>query len=203
MQGRRAALWMSLTATLLFVALAACQQAAPKAKRLQWDNPPAMQIDPEKQYIADIQTEKGTIRIELFADEAPVTVNNFVFLAREGYYNDITFHRVIPGFMAQTGDPTGTGTGGPGYTIVDEFSPELRHDEAGMLSLANKGRPGTGAAQFFITLGPTPHLDDAHTIFGRVVEGMDVVMQLTERQPSRNPSAPLGDKLLSVEIQEQ
>ena len=199
----RVALWTSLTTALALVALTACQQAAPKAKRLQWDKPPPMQIDLEKQYFASIQTEKGTIRIQLFADKAPISVNNFVFLARQGYYNDITFHRVIPGFMAQTGDPTGTGTGGPGYTIVDEFSPDLRHSQAGTLSMANKGKPGTGAAQFFITLGPTPHLDDAHTIFGRVVEGMDVVMQLTERRPSQNPNAPPGDKLLSVEIEEQ
>jgi peptidylprolyl isomerase/peptidyl-prolyl cis-trans isomerase B (cyclophilin B) len=105
--------------------------------------------------------------------------------------------------MAQTGDPTGTGGGGPGYTIEDEFSPDLRHDQPGMLSMANKGQPNTGASQFFITYGPTPHLDDKHTIFGRVVEGMEVVEQLTERRPSQDPGAPPGDKLLSVEIEEK
>ena len=197
------ALWMCLAMALPLVALVACQQVKPKTKKLQWDKPPAMQIDPSKQYFTELQTEKGNVRIQLFADKAPKTVNNFVFLAREGYYDDITFHRVIPGFMAQTGDPTGTGGGGPGYNIEDEFSPDLRHDQPGTLSMANKGQPNTGAGQFFITYAPTPHLDDKHTIFGRVVEGMDVVEQLSERRPSQNPNAPPGDKLLSVEVEEK
>lgn len=196
-------LWRCLAAVLLLATLVACQQAKPKAKRLQWDKPPEMQIDPRKQYFAELQTEKGNIHIQLFADKAPKTVNNFVFLARQGFYEDITFHRVIPGFMAQTGDPTGSGGGGPGYTIEDEFSPDLRHDQPGMVSMANKGQPNTGASQFFITFVPTPHLDGHHTIFGRVVEGMDVLEQLTERRPSQNPDAPPGDKLLSVEIEEK
>jgi cyclophilin family peptidyl-prolyl cis-trans isomerase len=195
--------WMWLLLVIVLIALGACQQAKPEAKRLQWDKPPEMEIDPSKEYSAKFRTEKGDFVIHLFADKAPKTVNNFVFLARQGFYNDITFHRVIPGFMAQTGDPTGSGGGGPGYTVKDEFSPDLRHDQPGILSMANKGQPNTGASQFFITYGPTPHLDDKHSIFGRVVEGMEVVEQLTERRPSQDPSAPPGDKLLSVEIEER
>jgi cyclophilin family peptidyl-prolyl cis-trans isomerase len=194
---------LGLLVAPLLIGLGACQRSSPEAKKLQWGEAPAMQIDPGKQYIAEFLTEKGSITIELFAREAPQTVNNFVFLARQGFYDGITFHRVIPGFMAQTGDPTGTGGGGPGYTIQDEFSPELRHSQAGILSMANKGQPNTGASQFFITYGPTPHLDDKHAIFGRVVEGMDVVQQLTERRPSQNPNAPPGDKLVSVTIEER
>lgn len=200
---QKQALWRYLVAVLLLAMLVACQQAKPQAKRLQWDKPPAMQIDPNKQYFATLKTEKGDIRIQLFADKAPRTVNNFVFLARQGFYDNITFHRVIPGFMAQTGDPTGKGSGGPGYNIEDEFTPDLRHDQPGTVSMANKGQPHTGGSQFFITYAPTPHLDDKHTIFGRVVEGMEVLEQLTERRPSQNPDAPPGDKLLSVEIEER
>jgi len=192
-----------LAAVLLLAALGACQPAKPKPKVLQWDEPPAMQIDPTKQYFATLKTEKGDMYIELFADKAPKTVNNFVFLGRQGFYDNITFHRVIPGFMAQTGDPTGAGGGGPGYTIEDEFSPDLKHDQPGMLSMANKGQAHTGGSQFFITYAPAPHLDGHHTIFGRIVEGMDVLGQLTERRPSQEPDAPPGDKLLSVEIEER
>jgi len=199
----RQALWVWLTAVLLLMGLLACQQAGPQRKQLRWDKPPAMQIDPTKQYFATLKTEKGDIRIQLFADKAPQTVNNFVFLARQGFYDNITFHRVIPGFMAQTGDPTGTGSGGPGYTIPDEFTPELRHDQPGTVSMANKGQPNTGGSQFFITYGPALHLDGHHTVFGRVVEGMEVLEQLTERRPSQTPNAPPGDKLLSVEIEER
>jgi len=195
--------WSWLVPVLLLAVALACQQAKPEAKVLQWDKPPAMQIDPGKQYFATLKTEKGDIRIQLFADKAPQTVNNFVFLARQGFYDDITFHRVIPGFMAQTGDPTGAGGGGPGYTIEDEFSPDLKHDQPGTVSMANKGQPHTGGSQFFITYAPTPHLDGLHTIFGRVVGGMDVLEQLAERQPGQDPEAPPGDKLLSVEIEER
>src|SRR5690242_11293244 len=121
----------------------------------QYSQAPEMQIDPAKQYRAIMHTDKGDIQIELFAAQAPKTVNNFVFLAREGFYNGTTFHRVIRGFMAQGGDPTGTGTGGPGYQFADEFHPSLRHDSPGILSMANAG-PGTNGSQFFITHGPTP-----------------------------------------------
>jgi cyclophilin family peptidyl-prolyl cis-trans isomerase len=160
--------------------------------------PPPMTIDPEKSYTAIIHTEKGDIRLELFARDAPQTVNNFVFLAREGFYDGVTFHRVIPDFMAQTGDPTGTGFGGPGYAIPDEFG-ERTHD-AGVLSMANKGQPTTGGSQFFVTYTPQHHLDGRHSVFGRVIEGMDVVEALTPRQTR---TAPPGDRILSIEIIEE
>jgi cyclophilin family peptidyl-prolyl cis-trans isomerase len=166
---------------------------------LSWTEPPEMTLDLSKSYEALIRTEKGDVRVELFDDGAPITVNNFSFLARQGFYDGVTFHRVIPGFMAQTGDPTGTGSGGPGYTFEDEFDPSLRHDAEGILSMANRG-PGTNGSQFFITLAPQPHLDDHHTVFGKVVEGMDVVTALTPRTPSEQPDAPPGDKILSIEI---
>jgi cyclophilin family peptidyl-prolyl cis-trans isomerase len=143
-----------------------------------------MVIDPNKRYLATIGTDKGDIIVELYADKAPVTVNNFVFLAREGYYDGVTFHRVIKGFMAQGGDPTGSGSGGPGYRFGDEFHTALRHDQPGILSMANSG-PGTNGSQFFITYRDTPHLDGKHTVFGRVVEGMDVLDAIPERDPAR------------------
>lgn len=170
---------------------------APQAK--SWDQPPAMTLDTSKSYEAVIRTDKGDVRIALYDDLAPITVNNFVFLAREGFYDGVTFHRVLPDFMAQTGDPTGTGGGGPGYRFEDEFDPSLRHDAAGVVSMANAG-PGTNGSQFFITYGPTPHLDDQHTIFGRVIEGMEVVESLTPRDPSKDPNAPPGDRILTIEI---
>ncbi len=153
-------------------------------------------------YQAILHTEKGDIHIDLFESQAPITVNNFVFLARQGYYDKVTFHRVIPGFMAQTGDPTGTGRGGPGYTFADEFSPSLRHDGAGVVSMANRGA-NTNGSQFFITYVATPHLDGAHTVFGRVIAGMDVLHALTPRDPARNPNAPAGDRILAIEIVER
>ena len=141
----------------------------------QWNTPPEMQIDPEKNYTAKIDTNKGMIEIELYPQYAPVTVNNFVFLAREGYYDGVTFHRVISNFMIQGGDPTGTGRGGPGYRFQDEFTGNpLRHDGPGVLSMANAG-PGTNGSQFFITHSAQPHLDGRHTVFGKVTSGMDVV----------------------------
>jgi cyclophilin family peptidyl-prolyl cis-trans isomerase len=164
-----------------------------------YDRPPEMALDPDKDYHATLFTEKGTIRIKLFAEEAPETVNNFVFLAREGYFDGTTFHRVIEGFMAQGGDPTGTGTGGPGYIIPDEFHPDLRHDRPGVLSMANRG-PNTGGSQFFITHVATPWLDDRHAVFGEVVEGMEVVNALRERDPQQDPEP--GDKIERVEIEE-
>ncbi len=141
----------------------------------QWNTPPEMQIDPEKNYTAKINTNKGVIEIELYPQYAPITVNNFVFLAREGYYNGVAFHRVISNFMVQGGDPTGTGRGGPGYRFQDEFTGNpLRHDGPGVLSMANAG-PGTNGSQFFITHSAQPHLDGRHTVFGKVTSGMDVV----------------------------
>lgn len=126
---------------------------------------------------ATIETNKGTLRVELFEERAPKTTANFIELAEKGFYDGVVFHRVIQGFMIQGGDPTGTGRGGPGHTIPDEFHPELRHDAAGVLSMANAG-PDTGGSQFFITLAATPWLDDKHAVFGRVVEGMDVVERI-------------------------
>lgn len=166
----------------------------------RWSSSPEMQIDPAKCYSATFETEAGNFVIELTADKTPITVNNFVFLAREGYYDNTTFHRVIPDFMAQAGDPSGTGSGGPGYTIQDEFDSTLRHDGPGILSMANIGRPNTGGGQFFITFVPTPWLDDAHTVFGRVTDGMDVVQSIRIRDPQSDPNPGTG--LISVTITE-
>jgi len=165
----------------------------------QWSTPPAMHIDPKKKYKAHMETDNGTMVIELFADKTPNTVNSFVFLSREGYYNDVIFHRVIANFMAQGGDPTGTGMGGPGYQFGDEFHPDLKHDKQGILSMANAG-PGTNGSQFFITHGPTPHLDNRHSVFGQVVEGLDVLMSIPPRDPN-NRNAP-AVKIISVTIEE-
>ncbi len=165
----------------------------------QWSTPPAMQIDPKKKYKAHMETDKGTMVIELFADKTPITVNNFVFLSREGYYDGVIFHRVINDFMVQGGDPTGTGRGGPGYKFGDEFDASLRHDKQGILSMANAG-PGTNGSQFFITHGPTPHLNGKHTVFGQVVEGLDVLMSIPARDPG-NVNAP-AVKIIRVTIEE-
>jgi cyclophilin family peptidyl-prolyl cis-trans isomerase len=166
----------------------------------QWSSPPATIIDPKKKYTAILHTDKGDITIALHADKAPRTVNNFVFLARENFYNNTIFHRVIADFMAQGGDPTGTGRGGPGYKFADEFHPSLRHDKPGVLSMANAG-PNTNGSQFFITHVPTPWLDNRHSVFGQVTAGMDVLMSIPPRDPGR-PEYP-GVKLLSITIQEE
>ena len=177
---------------------AATTEAGAQEAALQWSSPPLMQIDPSKSYEAVFKTELGDFRVRLFADQAPITVNNFVFLAKQGYYDNTTFHRVLPGFMAQGGDPTGTGTGGPGYTFEDEFDPDLQFDRPGLLAMANRG-PDTNGGQFFITYAPTPHLTGLHTIFGEVVEGAEVLNSLTPRDPQTNPDFQ-GDRLISVEI---
>lgn len=167
----------------------------------QYSESPPLTIDLQKEYLARVNTDKGTIVIELFAEGAPNTVNNFVFLARDGYYDNTTFHRVLPGFMAQGGDPTGSGRGGPGYRFADEFNADLRHDGPGVLSMANSG-PNTNGSQFFITYAATPHLDGAHAVFGKVVEGIEVLNNLTPRDPNQNPTFP-GDTLLSIDIDEK
>ncbi|MCH8205411.1 MAG: peptidylprolyl isomerase [Chloroflexi bacterium] len=193
---------------------------APAAGRLVerevYAAPPPMMIDPNKGYVAIISMESGgEIVIELFAKEVPVTVNNFIFLAREGFYDGVTFHRVIPGFMAQGGDPTGTGTGNPGYRFEDEFHPSLRHDGAGILSMANSG-PNTNGSQFFITFVPAPTLDafnpdgsakscasrgvSCHAVFGKVIGGMEVVLAITPRDPSRATTP--GDAIRTITIVE-
>jgi cyclophilin family peptidyl-prolyl cis-trans isomerase len=164
-----------------------------------YDRPPEMALKPGYEYHAIFTTGKGTVRVRLFAENAPETVNNFVFLARDGYFDGTTFHRVIKDFMVQGGDPTGTGTGGPGYRIPDEFHPELRHDKPGVLSMANAG-PNTGGSQFFITHVATPWLDDRHAVFGEVVEGMDVVNSIEERDPQR--AREPGEAIERVEIEE-
>jgi peptidyl-prolyl cis-trans isomerase B (cyclophilin B) len=156
----------------------------------QYSKAPEMQIDPKKKYTATIKTNRGDIVVDLFADKTPRTVNNFVFLARDGYYNGVTFHRVIPDFMIQTGDPTGTGRGGPGYKFADEFHPDLRHKGPGVLSMANAG-PGTNGSQFFITHVRTEWLDDRHSVFGQVREGQDVVNAIRQ-----------GDVMEEVTIEE-
>lgn len=150
---------------------------------------PDMVIDPSKKYTATIETEKGDIVLELFASDAPKTVNNFVFLARDGYYDGVTFHRVIRGFMAQGGDPSGSGCGGPGYTFEDEFS--SRTHVTGSLSMANAG-PGTNGSQFFITYAPQPHLNGHHSVFGQMTSDMSVLSSITN-----------GDVMKKVTIKEE
>jgi len=166
----------------------------------QWNTAPAMAIDLKKKYTAIMHTDKGDIELELFADKTPNTVNNFVFLARENFYDGIIFHRVIANFMAQGGDPTGRGSGGPGYRFADEFHPSLKHDKPGILSMANAG-PNTNGSQFFITHVPTSWLDNKHSIFGQVVGGMDVLMSIPPRDPM-NPEYP-GVKIQSIDILEK
>ncbi|RPI95969.1 MAG: peptidylprolyl isomerase [Chloroflexi bacterium] len=168
----------------------------------QYDSQPPMRIDPNKNYTAIFKTEVGDIEVELFAKQAPETVNNFVFLARDGFYDNTTFHRVINSFMVQGGDPTASGRGGPGYRFNDEQGAlTLKHTGPGILSMANAG-PNTNGSQFFITHQATPHLDGKHGVFGKVKDqvGLDVLMKIRERDPMRDPKP--GTKLLSVEIKE-
>ena len=161
--------------------------------------------DTTKEYYAFIELEDqngdamGVVKIKLHADKTPKTVQNFIDLSKSGFYDGVIFHRVIPGFMAQSGDPDGTGTGGPGYTFEDEFHPELSHDSAGILSMANRG-PNTNGSQFFITYAPTPHLDNMHSVFGEVVEGMELIEAIPARDPSmiNDPAV----KMRGIEIRE-
>ena len=155
---------------------------------MKWKNPPDLRIDIKKTYLIDIETNKGTINLELYPEHAPMTVNNFVFLAEQGFYDDVTFHRVIDNFVIQGGDPTGTGSGGPGYRFADEtYGNPLKHG-TGYISMANAG-PNTNGSQFFITHSPQPHLDGKHTVFGKVVDGMDVVNAIKQ-----------GDKMIQVTV---
>jgi cyclophilin family peptidyl-prolyl cis-trans isomerase len=163
----------------------------------KWSQPPEIIIDTTHQYAITLHTDHGDIHLELFADKAPRTVNNFIFLARNGYYDGTIFHRVISNFMAQGGDPTGSGTGGPGYKFADEFHPNLRHDRPGILSMANAG-PGTNGSQFFITHVPTPWLDDHHSVFGQVSEGMDVLLSIPDRDPGQNNAPAVQIKSISI-----
>ena len=197
------------------------QPARASSGPLQWSSPPAMSIDTNKKYTAVFELAKGAeFEVELFADKTPMTVNSFVFLAREGFYDGVTFHRVLANFMAQAGDPTGLGTGGPGYRYANEFHPDLRHDSPGILSMANAGTrngQGTNGSQFFITFVPTPPLDglnpdgsekdctvsgvSCHSVFGKVTSGMNVVNGLTLRNPS-TATTP-GDVITTIRIVEE
>lgn len=160
---------------------------------------PPIIINTAKFYYATFETAQGNIKIQLFADRAPTTVNNFVYLALDGYYNNTTFHRVIDQFMAQAGDPTGRGTGGPGYEFEDEFFPGLEFDRPGLLAMANRG-PATNGSQLFITFVPTPHLNNRHTIFGEVVEGIEILDAITRRDPAT--ATTLGDEIFTITIDE-
>ena len=169
------------------------------------ENELSEEIEMTNQYYAFVELEDqngetmGKVKIELYADKTPKTVQNFIDLSNSGFYDGIIFHRVIPGFMAQTGDPDGTGSGGPGYTFEDEFHPSLSHDSAGILSMANRG-PNTNGSQFFITYGPQPHLDNMHSVFGKVVEGLELIEAIPPRDPSmiNDPSV----KMIGIEISE-
>ena len=181
---------------LLPFLIISCSGAVPEAEekeeepvRKTYSSPPQMMIDASKQYTATIETGKGNLVLELFAADVPRTVNNFIFLAREGFYDNITFHRVIPDFMAQAGDPTGTGTGGPGYTFADEFTQHTH--VTGALSMANSG-PATNGSQFFITYAPQHHLDGKHSVFGQLIEGTDVLQRIEQ-----------GDKIIRITIEEK
>jgi cyclophilin family peptidyl-prolyl cis-trans isomerase len=169
-------------------------------KPKQWSTPPEMTLDKSKTYTATFKTDKGNIVCQLFTAKVPRTVNNFVFLAREGFYDNTIFHRVINDFMVQGGDPTGTGMGGPGYRFKDEFDSSLRHNGPGMLSMANAG-PNTNGSQFFITHVATPWLDNKHTIFGQVIKGLDVLISIPARDPAQVNSPAVH--LLTVEITEE
>jgi cyclophilin family peptidyl-prolyl cis-trans isomerase/protein-disulfide isomerase len=168
----------------------------------QYASCPPVTVQPHKQYIATLQMEKGDIVIQLFADKAPMTVNSFVFLARQGWYDNITFHRVIPDLFAQTGDPSGTGKGNPGYYIITELDPSLAFDKPGRVAMVNSG-PDTSGSQFFITYAPAPQYNGQYTIFGEVLSGMDVLEQLTPRDAQPGTDTPPGDPLLRVTIEEK
>ncbi|MFT7586452.1 MAG: cyclophilin family peptidyl-prolyl cis-trans isomerase [Cellvibrionaceae bacterium] len=170
---------------------------------MQFDAPPAFTINNDSIYVATVTMESGDeFMMELYPQSAPLTVNSFVFLAQQGWFDGVTFHRVLPGFVAQTGDPTGTGLGGPGYTLPNEIDQSLSHAELGTVAMANSG-PDTNGSQWYITLGDAATLDGSYTIFGQVVEGLDVVQAITARDPSQNPDSPEGDVIDSITIEEK
>ncbi|HET7145046.1 MAG TPA: peptidylprolyl isomerase [Anaerolineales bacterium] len=169
--------------------------------RKQFTECPPFDIDPKRQYIATIKTEKGDIVIQLLPDKAPLAVNSFLFLARQGWYDGVTFHRVIPGFIAQAGDPSGTGKGNPGYFFNNEIS-DLKFDKPGMVAMANSG-PDTNGSQFFITFSTAAHLDGGYTIFGQVLSGLDIAEKLTPRDPAQGGVLTAGDKIITVEMEEK
>jgi peptidylprolyl isomerase len=199
-QMERTIRYIAIAVILIVIAGFVWKFASPGGLK-QYDSVPPMTIDISKAYTAAVKMEDGgEFVIQLYPEKAPVTVNNFVFLAREGFYDGVTFHRVLPGFMAQTGDPQGTGAGGPGYSFEDETN-DFRFDKEGMVAMANAG-PDTNGSQFFITLGPAEHLNGLHTIFGQVVSGMEVVRALTLRDPDQAPSYE-GDVIETITITEQ
>ena len=173
-----------------------------KLEDQQFSECPPMTVDAETTYYATIETEGGDIVIELFPDVAPMAVNSFIYLAENGWFDGIMFHRVIPGFVAQTGDPSGTGYGNPGYSFSNEVSADLVFDRAGLVAMANSG-PDTNGSQFFITYAATPNLNGSYTIFGEVIEGMDVVDGITPRDPQQGGDIPFGDVILNITIDEQ
>jgi cyclophilin family peptidyl-prolyl cis-trans isomerase/protein-disulfide isomerase len=168
----------------------------------QFESCPPVTVQMTRQYIATLHTEKGDVVIQLFPNKAPITVNSFLFLARNGWYKDITFHRVIPELFAQTGDPSGTGKGNPGYYVITEIDPSLKFDRPGVVAMVNSG-PDTSGSQFFITYAATPKFDGQYTIFGQVIRGMDVLQQLTPRDAKPGTETAPGDKLLDITIEEQ
>ncbi|MCQ3939371.1 MAG: peptidylprolyl isomerase [Chloroflexi bacterium] len=167
----------------------------------QFTECPPFIIDANRQYIATLETEKGNIVIELYPDKAPLAVNSFVFLARQGWYDGVTFHRVIPGFAAQAGDPSGTGRGNPGYFFKNEIS-DLLFNKPGVVGMANSG-PDTNGSQFFITFAPAAHLNGAYTIFGQVIRGLEAAEQLTPRDPAQGLNLDAGDKIIRVTVEEK
>jgi peptidylprolyl isomerase len=172
------------------------------ARNGMYSAPPSKSIHPSKQYNATITTPRGDNVIKLRPDLAPETVNNFVFLAREGFYDGTTWHRVLPNFMAQGGDPSGTGAGGPGYTIKDEYTPETKFDRPGLVAMARTQAPDSAGSQFFITTGAAPWLDGQYTLFGEVTEGQDIVQGIPLRDPEQNPTTP-GEQIVKVTIDEE
>jgi cyclophilin family peptidyl-prolyl cis-trans isomerase len=164
---------------------------------------PPMTIDPQRGYTANVSTSKGDIVIELYPDKAPLTVNSFVYLARKGWFNNVPFHRVLPDFVAQTGDPSGTGLGGPGYQYGLEILPDLKFDKPGVVGMAHAKDPNTNSSQFFITFLASPNLDGQYTIFGQVTQGMDVVKKLTPRNPAQDQVLATPDTIKSITIVEK
>lgn len=171
-------------------------------EKRQFETCPPMVIEGGKSYSAVITTEKGEIVVQLFPELAPIAVNNFVFLAKNGWYNGVRFHRVLEGYIAQSGDPSDSGYGNPGYAFIDEITPELTFDRAGRVAMANSGKD-TNGSQFFITMAPAPQLNGGYTIFGQVLQGMEIVQKLTLRDPEQFPPPPPGDLILTIQILEQ
>jgi len=176
--------------------------AAPAGQKQTYNAPPPMTIDPKKNYTATITTPRGDIVVKLRPDLAPQTVNSFVFLSKAGFYDGLTWHRVLSNFMAQGGDPTGTGTGGPGYSIPDEFTDKVLFDKPGILAMAHSSQPNSNGSQFFITTAPAPYLNQKYTVFGEVQQGQEIVNGIPLRDPDQNPTTP-GEQIVKITIAEQ